>query len=98
MQLYCTVLNGWDLKEPKTFNSVADAFEVLHGGLGLNIVSDDIGEYSNLGLQLFIRMFRTDLGQGQLGIGAHWNVSNGLNGGGLIPADLGDISVPTGEI
>ena len=37
---------------PKTFNLAVDApFEVLNGGLGLNIVSDDIGEYSNLGLQ-----------------------------------------------
>ena len=50
-------------------------FEILHGGLGLNIVSDDIGEYSNLGLQ-FSYMNRTDLGQGQLGIGSVcWNVS-----------------------
>jgi len=84
---------------PTTFNVAVDApFEVLHGGLGLNIVSDAIGEYSNLGLQLSYA-YRTDLGDGQLGIGVSAGMfQSGLNGGNLIPADLGDISIPTGEI
>ena len=96
--LHRTQWMGFD-GAPKTLNLAVDApFEILHGGLGLNIVSDDIGEYSNLGLQ-FSYAYRTDLGQGQLGIGASAGMfQSGLNGGNLIPADLGDISVPTGEI
>ena len=41
-------------------------------------------------------MFRTDLGQGQLGIGGYGMYQSGLNGGLIL--DLGDVSVPTGEL
>mgnify|MGYP001194627866 CR=1 FL=1 len=84
---------------PTTFNVAVDApFEMLHGGLGLNIVSDGIGEYQNLGLQLSYA-FRTDLGAGQLGLGASAGMfQSGLNGGNLNPADPGDGSIPTGEV
>ena len=84
---------------PTTLNLSVDApFEILNGGLGLNIVSDAIAEYSNLGVQLSYA-YRTDLGDGQLGIGASAGMfQSGLNGGNLIPAELGDISIPTAEV
>ena len=84
---------------PTTFNVAVDApFEMLHGGLGLNVVSDAIGQYQNLGLQLSYA-FRTDLGSGQLGVGASAGMfQSGLNGGNLNPADPGDGSIPTGEV
>ena len=84
---------------PQTFNMAIDApIPLLNGGLGLNIVSDDIGEYSNLGLQLSYA-YRTDLGQGQLGLGVSAGMfQSGLDGGGLIPADLGDMSIPSGDV
>jgi type IX secretion system PorP/SprF family membrane protein len=84
---------------PTTLNLSVDApFEVLNGGLGLNIVSDAIAEYSNLGVQLSYA-YRTDLGDGQLGIGASAGMfQSGLNGVKLIPAETGDISIPDGAV
>lgn len=84
---------------PQTFNMAIDApVPLLNGGLGLNIVTDDIGEYSNLGLQLSYA-YRTDLGQGQLGLGISAGMfQSGLDGGSLIPADLGDMAIPTGDV
>ena len=70
----------------------------MHGGIGLNIVSDAIAEYNNLGVQLSYA-YQTDLGDGQLGIGASAGMfQSGLNGGNLIPSDIGDIAIPTGEV
>ena len=84
---------------PMTLNLSVDApIELLHGGVGLNIVSDAIAEYSNLGVQ-FSYAFRTDLGEGQLGIGASAGMfQSGLNGGNLIPANIGDVSIPSSDI
>jgi len=54
---------------PKTLNLSVDAgIPAIHGGVGLNIVKDDIAAFSNLGLQLTYA-YRTDLGNGQLGAG-----------------------------
>jgi len=84
---------------PTTLNLAVEApFEFLHGGIGLNIVSDAIAEYNNLGVQLSYA-YQTDLGDGQLGIGASAGMfQSGLNGGNLIPSDIGDIAIPTGEV
>ena len=73
---------------PKSLNlSVEGPIPVLHGGLGLNIVSDDIAEYNNLGIQLSYA-YQTDLGHGQLGIGASAGMfQSGLDGGNLNAAD-----------
>ena len=45
--------------------SIDAEIPILSGGLGLNIVKDNIGEFSNLGLQASYA-FRTQLGIGQL--------------------------------
>ena len=84
---------------PTTLNLAIDApIEMLSGGVGLNIVSDAIHEYSNLGVQISYA-YRTDLGEGQLGVGASAGMfQSGLNGGNLFPANPGDIAIPTGEV
>ena len=40
----------------------------LYGGVGLNVVKDNIAEFSNLGLQASYA-YRTELGVGQIGMG-----------------------------
>ena len=83
---------------PTTLNLSVDApFEVLHGGIGLNIVSDAIAEYSNLGVQLSYA-YQTDLGNdGQLGIGASAGMfQSGLDGGNLNPADPENFATESG--
>ena len=84
---------------PTTLNlSVDGPFEVLHGGLGLNIVSDAIHEYKNLGLQLSYA-YQTDLGHGQLGIGASAGMfQSGLDGGNLTPAQPEDFPTESGSV
>ena len=84
---------------PMTLNLSVDApIEMIHGGIGLNIVSDAIAEYSNLGVQ-FSYAFRTDLGEGQLGVGASAGMfQSGLDGGNLFPANPGDIAIPSSDI
>ena len=60
---------------PTTLNLSVDAgIPAIHGGLGLNIVKDDIAAFSNLGLQLTYA-YRTDLGNGQMGAGLSRDVS-----------------------
>ena len=82
---------------PTTLNLSVDApFEILHGGIGLNIVSDAIAEYSNLGVQ-FSYAYQTDLGHGQLGIGASAGMfQSGLEGGNLNPADPENFATESG--
>ena len=84
---------------PTTLNlSVEGPFEVLHGGLGLNIVSDAIAEYKNLGLQLSYA-YQTDLGEGQLGIGASAGMfQSGLDGENLNPADPESFPTESGSV
>jgi len=83
---------------PTTLNLSVDApFEILHGGIGLNIVSDAIAEYSNLGVQLSYA-YQTDLGHGQLGIGASAGMfQSGLDGGNLNPADPETFATESGS-
>ena len=83
---------------PTTLNlSVEGPVPILNGGLGLNIVSDAIAEYSNLGIQLSYA-YQTDLGHGQLGIGASAGMfQSGLDGGNLNPADPENFATESGS-
>jgi type IX secretion system PorP/SprF family membrane protein len=72
----------------------------LYGGVGLNIVKDNIGPFSNLGLQ-FSYAFRTELGVGQIGMGMSVGMfQSGLDGGFLRPASGPgfDPHIPTGDV
>ena len=70
----------------------------LYGGVGLNIVKDNIAEFSNLGLQASYA-YRTELGVGQIGMGMSVGMyQSGINGGALKPAKSGDAAIPTGEV
>ena len=78
--------------------SVDSEIPLLNGGLGLNIVKDNIAEFSNLALQASYA-YRTDLGNGQIGMGMSVGVfQSGLNGGALTPSQGGDAAIPTGDV
>ena len=84
---------------PTTLNlSIESLIQILHGGIGLNIVSDAIAEYSNLGVQLSYA-YQTDLGNGQLGIGVSAGMfQSGLDGGNLNPADPENFATESGSV
>ena len=84
---------------PSTQNfSIDSEIPFLNGGVGLNIVKDNIAEFSNLGLQASYA-FRTELGVGQIGMGMSIGMfQSGLNGGALKAAQSGDNAVPTGNV
>jgi len=70
----------------------------LYGGVGLNVVKDNIAEFSNLGLQASYA-YRTELGVGQIGMGMSVGMyQSGLNGADLKSAQSGDPVIPTGEV
>jgi len=70
----------------------------LYGGVGLNVVKDNIAQFSNLGLQASYA-YRTELGVGQIGMGMSVGMyQSGLNGGALKSAKSGDPAIPTGEV
>lgn len=84
---------------PTTLNlSVDAAIPMIYGGLGLNIMQDNLGPLSNLSINLSYS-FQTQLGNGQLGTG----ISLGVFQGGFDPTDLtaatlGDPAIPTAAI
>jgi len=84
---------------PTTQNFSIDAeLPFLHGGVGLNVVKDNIAEFSNLALQASYA-YRTELGVGQIGMGMSVGMyQSGINGGALKPAQIGDNAIPTGEV
>ncbi len=84
---------------PTTQNFSIDAeLPFLYGGVGLNIVKDNIAEFSNLGLQASYA-YRTELGVGQIGMGMSVGMfQSGLNGEALKPAQSGDPSIPDGDV
>jgi len=88
---------------PTTLNlSVESPIQILHGGIGLNIVSDAIAEYSNLGLQLSYA-YQIDLGEKdgteKLGIGVSAGMfQSGLDGGNLSPADPENFATESGAV
>jgi type IX secretion system PorP/SprF family membrane protein len=79
--------------------SVDAELPFLHGGVGLNVVNDNIAEFSNLGLQASYA-YRTELGVGQIGMGMSVGMyQSGLNGGiRLKSAQSGDPAIPTAEV
>jgi len=78
--------------------SVDTELPFLYGGVGLNVVKDNIAEFSNLGLQASYA-YRTELGVGQIGMGMSVGMyQSGLNGGALKSAQSGDPVIPTGEV
>jgi type IX secretion system PorP/SprF family membrane protein len=78
--------------------SVDAAIPFLNGGVGLNIVKDNIAQFSNLGLQASYA-YRTELGIGQIGMGMSVGMfQSGLDGGFLNPAVDGDPAIPTGSV
>jgi len=84
---------------PSTQNFSIDAeLPFLYGGVGLNIVKDNIAQFSNLGLQASYA-YRTELGVGQIGMGMSVGMhQSGLAGGFLTPAEDGDDAIPTGDV
>ena len=84
---------------PTTLNLSVDAgIPAIHGGVGLNIVKDDIAAFSNLGLQLTYA-YHTDLGNGQMGAGLSLGMfQSGAEGGWFEPAQSGDAVIPMGDV
>ena len=70
----------------------------LYGGVGLNIVKDQVAQFSNLGLQGSYA-FRTELGLGQIGMGMSVGVyQSGLDGAELNAAETGDRAIPMNSV
>ena len=78
--------------------SIDTEIPFLNGGVGLNVVKDNIAHFSNLGLQASYA-YRTQLGIGQIGMGMSVGVfQSGLNGGALSPAQSSDPVIPSGDV
>ena len=70
----------------------------LNGGLGLNIVKDNVAQFSNLAINSSYA-FRTQLGIGQIGMGISVGIfQSGLEGGFLRSAQSNDPAIPTGDV
>ena len=84
---------------PSTQNFSIDAeLPSLYGGVGLNIVKDNVAGFSNLGLQASYA-YRTELGVGQIGMGMSVGMfQSGLDGGFLKAATSGDPVIPQGDV
>jgi type IX secretion system PorP/SprF family membrane protein len=65
----------------------------LNGGIGLNILKDEIDQFSNLGLQLSYA-YRTQLGLGQIGMGMSVGMFQSGLDGNFNPAQTNDPSIP----
>tara|TARA_B110000211_G_scaffold109589_1_gene127179 strand:- start:4 stop:921 length:918 start_codon:yes stop_codon:yes gene_type:complete len=78
--------------------SVDAELPFLYGGVGLNVVKDNIAEFSNLGLQASYA-YRTELGVGQIGMGMSVGMyQSGLNGSRLTSAQDNDPAIPKVEV
>ena len=78
--------------------SIDTEIPFLNGGIGLNIVKDNVGPISNLGLQLSYA-YRTELGIGQIGMGISAGmIQSGLDGTKLNPAQAGDPVIPINSV
>jgi len=61
--------------EPKTMVFTADgAIDEIHGGVGLTVISDQLGFDKNLNLRLAYA-YRMDLGPGKLGLGVDFGMA-----------------------
>ena len=68
--------------------SVDAEIPFLNGGIGLNVVKDNIAQFSNLGLQASYA-YRMKLGVGQLGLGMSFGMyQSGVDGSGFNPARM----------
>ena len=78
--------------------SVDAELPFLYGGVGLNVVNDNIAEFRNLGLQASYA-YRTELGVGQIGMGMSVGMyQSGLNGSKLKSAQSNDPAIPSVEV
>jgi len=84
---------------PTTQNFSVDAeLPFLFGGVGLNVVKDNIADFSNLGLQASYA-YRTELGVGQIGMGMSVGMfQSGLDGANLNAAEAGDNAIPLSNV
>tara|TARA_X000000368_G_C23018210_1_gene706770 strand:- start:111 stop:1019 length:909 start_codon:yes stop_codon:yes gene_type:complete len=84
---------------PSTQNFSIDAeLPFLYGGVGLNIMKDEISQSSNLGLQASYA-YRTELGVGQIGMGMSVGMfQSGVDGSQFSFAQPGDDAIPTSSI
>jgi type IX secretion system PorP/SprF family membrane protein len=84
---------------PSTQNFSVDAeIPSLMSGVGLNIVKDEIAQFSNLGLQASYA-FRIPLGKAQLGLGMSVGMyQSGVDGAAFNPAQNGDVAIPMNSV
>ena len=84
---------------PSTQNFSIDAeLPFLYGGVGLNIVKDEIAQFSNLGLQASYA-YRAELGVGQIGMGMSAGMfQSGVDGSEFSFAQPGDDAIPTSSV
>lgn len=84
---------------PSTQNFSIDAeLPFLYGGVGLNIVKDEIAQFSNLGLQASYA-YRTELGVGQIGMGMSVGMfQSGVDGSEFSFAQPEDGAIPTSSV
>ena len=81
---------------PQTTNlSIHAPIEVLRGGLGLSVFSDQEAAYNNTNINLSYA-YQAELAGGQLGIGLSFGMyQSGLDGSQLNPSQSGDNTIPT---
>jgi type IX secretion system PorP/SprF family membrane protein len=78
--------------------SVDAELPFLYGGVGLNIVKDNIAHFSNLGLQASYA-YRTELGVGQIGMGMSVGMyQSGVDGTEFTYTTPNDDAIPTGSV
>jgi len=85
--------------EPKTFLFTLDApFYVLHGGVGLVVSNDQIGYTTNRSFGLSYA-YRTQIGNGRLGIGVSANYyQQAIDGSKFIANQMDDPSIPFSDV
>ena len=89
--------NGGAAASTQNFSIDAE-LPFLYGGVGLNVVKDNIAGFSNLGLQASYA-YRTELGIGQIGMGMSVGMfQSGLDGTVLNPSQSGDRAIPTSSV
>lgn len=90
-----TQWSGFEGAPSTTSLSVEAPVSLLHGGLGLNILTDAIAQNQFTGINLSYA-YRMELSQGSLGIGASVGMlQNGVEGGGFITEQGNDPSIPS---
>lgn len=84
---------GFEGAPSTTSLSVEAPVSLLHGGLGLNVLTDGIGLYEFTGINLSYA-YRIELAQGNLGIGASVGMlQNGVDGGNFVVETGNDPSI-----